>query len=144
MTKITLLSVVVASLLLVGCNDDKSIKTAVTPIKTETAVETSKKVDAVKTEVALKTATTTASADAGKGQKIYSKKLKSACGINGAEFAKKHTQDEWKVIGVAGLKDETAKICPDAKIDKIKDKYFKDLYDFVEKFASDSGNVPSC
>ena len=88
--------------------------------------------------------TTTASADAGKGQKIYSKKLKSGCGINGAEFAKKHTQDEWKAIGEAGLKAETAKVCPDAKMDKIKDKYFKDLYDFVEKFASDSGNVPSC
>jgi len=62
MTKITLLSVVVASLLLVGCNDDKSGETAVAPVKTETAVETSKKVDAVdavKTEVAQKTETLT-------------------------------------------------------------------------------------
>jgi len=59
MTKITLLSVVVASLLLVGCNDDKSAETTVAPVKTETAVETSKTVDAVKTEVAQKTETLT-------------------------------------------------------------------------------------
>jgi len=62
MTKITLLSVVVASLLLVGCNDDKSAEKAVDAVKTEVAVEASKKVDAVdavKTEVAQKTETLT-------------------------------------------------------------------------------------
>lgn len=53
MTKITLLSVVVASLLLVGCNDDKAVETPVEAVKTEVAVDASAKVEAVKTEVAV-------------------------------------------------------------------------------------------
>ncbi len=92
--------------------------------------------------VALTLVTTVASASAAKGQKIYAKKLKKACGINGAKFAAKHTQDEWKAIGEKGMQAEIKKICPAAK--DLKDKYLKDVYDFAEKFASDSGNVPSC
>ncbi len=92
--------------------------------------------------VALGVVTTVASADAAKGQKIYSKKLKKACGFNGAKFAAKHTQDEWKAIGVKGMQDEIKKLCPNAK--PLKEKYLKDVYDFAYKFASDSGNVPSC
>lgn len=53
MRKTILLSVVVASLLLVGCNDDKAAETAVEAVKTEVAVETSKTVEAVKTETAV-------------------------------------------------------------------------------------------
>jgi hypothetical protein len=86
--------------------------------------------------------TSVASADAAKGQKLYSKKLKKACGFNGAEFAKKHTQDEWKAIGVDGLEGEIKKLCPSAK--PLKKKYLKDILDFSINFASDSGNVPSC
>jgi len=98
---------------------------------------------AVATLLGLAVVSTTASADAAKGQKIYSKKLKKACGINGAEFAAKHTQDEWAQINESGkLADEITKICPNAK--PLKAKKLKDLYDFVEEFASDSGNVPSC
>ena len=85
---------------------------------------------------------TTASADSAKGQKLYSKKLKKACGMNGAKFAAKHTQDEWEQIKGAGkFADEVAKICNGAKF---KAKYENNLYDFAYKFASDSGNVPSC
>jgi len=90
----------------------------------------------------LALSSTVASADAVKGQKLYSKKLKAACGFNGAEFAKKHTQDEWKAIGVAGMNAEIKKLCPKAK--DLKDKYIKDVLDFSVNFASDSGNVPSC
>ena len=92
--------------------------------------------------VALTLLTTVANADAAKGQKIYAKKLKKACGMNGAKFAAKHTQDEWKAIGVKGMQDEIKKICPNAK--PLKEKYLKHLYDFSVNFASDSGNVPSC
>ncbi len=92
--------------------------------------------------VALSLSTTVASASAAKGQKLYSKKLKKACGINGAKFAAKHTQDEWKAIGEKGMQAEIKTICPKAK--DLKAKYIKDVYDFAEKFASDSGNVPSC
>jgi len=93
----------------------------------------------------LAVVTTTASADADKGQKIYSKKLKKVCGMNGGEFAKKHTQDEWEAIIKDGkLKDEIHNICKDADMSKIKDKQLPHLGDFMVEFASDSGNVPSC
>jgi len=86
---------------------------------------------------------TTASADVAKGQKLYSKKLKGACGFTGAKFAGKHTQDEWEKIKEAGKFGEEAKnLCP--KLTKFKDKYTNDLYDFAYEYASDSGNVPSC
>jgi len=84
------------------------------------------------------------SADALKGQKIYAKKLKVDCGISGGRFTAKHTQDEWNAIYKAGkLKEEIFQICPSIKI-KIEDKLIPDIYDFVKKYASDSGKVPSC
>jgi len=92
--------------------------------------------------MALALTSTVASADSAKGQKLFSKKLKKACGFTGADFAKKHTQDEWKAIGVAGMSDEIKKLCPSAK--PLKKKYLKDILDFSVNFASDSGNVPSC
>ncbi len=89
---------------------------------------------------------TVLSADAGKGQKLYAKKLKKACGINGGVFAGKHTQDEWQSIEDGGkLKAEIEKICPKVNAKKaLRSKYMKDYYDFFYNFASDSGNVPSC
>ena len=57
MTKTTLLSVLVASLLLVGCNDDKTAQTAVTAEKTEVAVDASTKAEAVKAETTKEKAT---------------------------------------------------------------------------------------
>ena len=92
---------------------------------------------------------TSAMADAKKGQKYYLKKLK-ACkkdGLkNGAVFATKHNRAEW-----ASLKDsdkltaEWTVICPhgEKKFKKMKEKDVTNLYDFVWKFASD-GEVPSC
>ncbi len=86
---------------------------------------------------------TTATADVAKGQKLYSKKLKGACGMTGAKFAGKHTQDQWKEIKDAGkMSDEVKKICP--KATGFKDKWSDNIYDFSYEFASDSGNVPSC
>jgi hypothetical protein len=85
---------------------------------------------------------TTASADVKKGQKLYMKKMKAACGFSGAKFAQKHTQDEWEEINGAGkFAEEAAKICPGVKL---KDKYVPHIYDFAYEYASDSGNVPSC
>ena len=95
--------------------------------------------------VILSLGATVASADAAKGQKLYSKKLKKACGVNGGVVASKHTQDEWTEIEDAGkLKAEIKKICPKVKDKALKSKYMKDYYDFFHDFASDSGNVPSC
>lgn len=98
--------------------------------------------------VAMSLMATTASADAAKGQKIYSKKVKKLCGFNGGKFAAKHSQDEWEEIYEDGkFAEEMGKLCPKgAKIftsDKFK-KYLKDLYDFSYEYANDSGNVPSC
>jgi hypothetical protein len=91
----------------------------------------------------------TASADAAKGQRIYQKKLKSVCGYTGAVFAAKHTQDEWAEANDNGeLGAEMTKICPAGKdffeSDKFKNKFSSHLYDFVNDFASDSGNIPAC
>jgi len=87
--------------------------------------------------------TTTASADADKGQKIYSKKLKETCQMDGGKFAAKHTQDEWTEIVEGGkLAEEIVVICGEGA--KVKEKKLEDLGDFVQEFASDSGNVPNC
>ncbi len=90
---------------------------------------------------------TSAFADAAKGQKLYVRKLKKACKKNGIEnggvLAKKHTQAEWQSIEKAGnLQKEINKFCPAAK--PLKKRYLKNIYDFLYNFASDSGNVPSC
>jgi len=97
---------------------------------------------AVAALLGLAVVSTTASADATKGKKIYMKKLKAKCGFSGAKFAAKHTQSEWeKIKGAGKFTEEVAKVCSGAKL---KDKYVNDVYDFAHEFASDSGNVPSC
>jgi len=93
--------------------------------------------------VAIALGSTAASANAIKGQKLFIKKYKEACGFNGGVMAGKHTQDEWEAINDKGaIEAEMKKICP--KIDDVKDSYIPHLYDFYYKYASDSGNVPSC
>jgi len=93
----------------------------------------------------LSLGTTTASADVAKGQKLFTKKLKSSCGISGAAMAGKHTQAEWTEINAAGkIADEIKTICPKVKDGAIKDKYLEHYFDFFKEYGSDSGNVPSC
>ena len=87
--------------------------------------------------------TTTASADAAKGQKLYSKKLKEPCKMTGADFASKHSQDEWEEINEAKkMGAEITKICGEGV--SVKEKLIPHIYDFAYEFANDSGNVPSC
>ena len=93
--------------------------------------------------VALAMSTTVASADVTKGQKLFSKKLKKACGITGSKMAAKHTQDEWEEIMENGeMAKEIKTICP--KVEKVKEKFIPHYFDFFYEYASDSGNVPSC
>ena len=93
--------------------------------------------------VGLSFISTAAVADVAKGQKLFIKQLKGACGFSGGVMAKKHKQAEWKAIQEAGkLNDEMIKFCPKAK--PLKDKYVEHVYDFLYNYASDSGNVPSC
>ena len=88
--------------------------------------------------------TTTASASPDKGQKYFTKKLKTACGISGAALAGRHTQEEWQKIGVAGVAAELKNICPKVKDSALKEKYHQHYYDFVFEYGSDSGNIPAC
>lgn len=88
---------------------------------------------------------TTASADVVKGQKLFSKKLKKSCGMTGAKFAAKHSQDEWEAIKEAGkFEEEIIKLCPKVEKGKVKEKWQSHIYDFSYEYANDSGNVPSC
>ncbi|MCG3668264.1 cytochrome C [Aliarcobacter butzleri] len=84
-------------------------------------------------------------ADVAKGQKFYIKLLKEPCGMDGAKFAVKHTQDEWKSIAESGkFEQEVIKLCPNVKAGDIKPNAQKEIIDFLIEYASDSGNVPSC
>jgi len=77
-----------------------------------------------------------------KGQKIFARKLKKECGVNGGVIAKKHTQSEWQeLIKNKKLADEISSMCNGAKVNE---KYLPDIGAFFIQFASDSGNVPSC
>ena len=98
---------------------------------------------ALASAVVVGLSTTVASADAAKGQKLFSKKLKKACGMNGAKMAAKHTQDEWEAKKDS-IADEIKAICPKVKSKSLKSKYLPHYYDFFYEFANDSGNVPSC
>ncbi len=93
--------------------------------------------------VALGLISTPVFADANKAQKIFIKKMKKPCGMNGGQMAVKHTQEEWKAINDAGkLNEELLKNCPEAQ--PLKDTYVPHVYDFLYNYASDSGNVPAC
>ena len=95
--------------------------------------------------LALGIASTSLSADAVKGQKLFSKLLKEPCGMTGAKFAAKHSQEEWKELKTAGkFEEEIIKICPNVKAGDINASVQENLSDFVIEFANDSGNVPSC
>jgi hypothetical protein len=88
-------------------------------------------------------------ADAARGQKIYQKKFKEACGKSGAVFAASHSQMEWEFSKNEGTLTETMQaVCPAGKAvfesNSFETKYKESLFDFVYDFASDSGNIPSC
>jgi Spy/CpxP family protein refolding chaperone len=91
--------------------------------------------------VAMTLTSTTATASVAKGQKLYIKKMKEVCGMNGAKMAAKHTQAEWeKIYNDGKLNDELKSICGQGT----KEKYLIHMYEFFYEYASDSGNVPAC
>jgi hypothetical protein len=86
----------------------------------------------------------TVMADAKEGQKIFKKKFRKKCKFSGVKFARYHTQGEWEEIWDEGkFKEEAQKICPKLKIDKIKEEWWQDVYDFSYMYASD-GVIPKC
>lgn len=93
---------------------------------------------------------TSSMADASRGKMVYMKKLKSVCkkdGLkNGGMFAVKHDRKGWETVKESGkLQEEWTTICPHGtkKINKMREKDVKNLYDFVWKYASD-GETPTC
>ena len=77
------------------------------------------------------------------GKSIYLKHLKSVCPMNGAKFAALHTQAEWKQIVDDGkFAAGVLKECP--KLEVYDKAWSSPLILFVQTYASDSGNVPSC
>ena len=93
----------------------------------------------------LGVAATSLSADAVKGQKLFSKLLKGPCDMTGAKFAAKHTQEEWREIKASGkFEAEVIKICPNVKAGELSESVQEHIIDFSIEFANDSGNVPSC
>jgi len=83
-------------------------------------------------------------ANAKKGQKIFKKKFRKKCGFSGVRFARNHTQAEWEDIWDDGkFKEEAKKICPRLNVKKIRKSWWKHVYDFSYKYASD-GVVPKC
>ncbi len=85
-----------------------------------------------------------AKASAKKGQKIFKKKFRRACGFSGVRFARNHTSAEWEEIYDSGkFQAEAKKICPRLKINKIKKSWWPSVYKFSYKYASD-GMVPKC
>ena len=90
-------------------------------------------------------------ADAAKGQKYYLKFFKKKTGLNGAKFATKHSQDEWRAYFANDAEKfiaEFSKTYPKMEKfllgGKFKSKYSKHIADFCIEYANDSGNVPSC
>ena len=95
--------------------------------------------------LALGIASSTLSADAVKGQKLFSKLLKDPCGMTGAKFAAKHSQEEWKALKESGkFEEELIKICPNVKAGDLSESVQEHIIDFAIEFANDSGNVPAC
>lgn len=89
--------------------------------------------------------TSTLSANIEKGQKLFKKKLRKACGFSGVRFAHNHTQEEWQEIYESNkFQQETKKICPRLKLEKIKDSWWLHIYEFTYEYASDSAHIPKC
>ncbi len=96
---------------------------------------------ALTTMVGLGLLSTAAMADVAKGQKLYQKKYKKACGVSGAKMAGSHTQDEWEEMKDEGkLLDYLNGKCGG----QVSPDHVEHLYDFFYEYGSDSGNVPSC
>lgn len=99
----------------------------------------------ISSSLVLGLAATSLSADSVKGQKLFSKLLKGPCDMNGAKFAAKHSQEEWKELKTSGkFEAEVIKICPNVKAGDLSQSVQENIIDFVIEFANDSGNVPSC
>lgn len=87
---------------------------------------------------------TPADASAIRGKRYYTQLLKKPCGFKGDVLGSHHTKNAWRAFYKSGtLGTAIQEICPKAPNIESKKKQ-KHLYHFLESFASDSGNIPSC
>jgi hypothetical protein len=85
------------------------------------------------------------SAQLNKGQKIFKKKMRRYCGFSGVRFARNHTPDEWEEIWDDGkFQEETKKICPRLKLEKIKKSWWEPVYEFTHEYGKGGSHVPHC
>lgn len=100
--------------------------------------------------VSVVLASTALQADAHKGKMFYMKHLRSKIKMDGASFAALHTCDEWTALfrdGGKGFIEEFSARYPDRAEYFHSERFEKklpDLADFAIRYASDSGNTPSC
>ena len=88
---------------------------------------------------------TIATADIKKGQRIYKKHFYKKCGFSGVVFSRNHLQAEWEEIYEEGNYPQEAKrICPEIELGKIKDQWWKDLYDYSVEYAKDGVPPNGC
>ncbi|DAB35454.1 MAG TPA: cytochrome C [Sulfurospirillum sp. UBA12182] len=93
--------------------------------------------------ISLSLFTSYAEASVVRGKKYYTQLLKEPCGFKGDVMGSHHTKNAWRAFFKSGTLNTAIKeICP--KAPDIPEKYHTHLYHFLESFASDSGNVPSC
>jgi hypothetical protein len=87
---------------------------------------------------------TTAAAGVERGQKIFKKKFRKYCRFSGVKFARNHTRAEWEEIyDNDEFPQEAKRICPRLKLNKIKESWWEDVYEFTYMYAKD-GIVPKC
>ncbi len=84
--------------------------------------------------------TSVANAKIAKGQSIYGKKIKGACGDKPAtDLTQKYKQKEWEAILKAGTFEAKVKeVCPDLNY---KEKWTPHLFDFVYEYAQDGEDL---
>jgi hypothetical protein len=85
------------------------------------------------------------SADPIKGQKVFERAIHTHCDLPATTIAVSHSIAEWKQIIASGQLDaEVAKLCKSkTPIKPFKAKYAKDVTEFLEHYANDSGAIPA-
>lgn len=79
------------------------------------------------------------------GKKTYKHTFYKKCGFSGVQFARKHTQGEWEEIYESGdLPQESHVICPKLDIVTVESKRWKDIYQYVTKYAKDGVAPNGC
>ncbi len=81
--------------------------------------------------------------DINEGKKIFIRNLQTPCELSATSLAAMHSQDEWEAIVQAGeFEEEIIKICP-----KLEGEYNQtwspSLYQFVYRYANDTGDIPT-